>query len=555
MPPGWLPARPSHHIEALAEDAIQAGGESVDRLDVALRHLGLAMETRPPGQVAVPAAVIVGPDDTVEVILDADQPGEPPPGWVAAGARRWRLPADQHLEVRPAERRAPAPCPALVTVGDTTAGAVLVNLEATGGAFVDGPEPQAWCRRWALELSTAPWSAGIRVLVDDRVGLPAGVPRVETVETARRHARCRAAADWGAAAAGTLAGESHPQARIAGRLGDELAVAVWADPDAPPSCPGLVVIANRPGGLRIDLAAGRCRVPGIGTVRLAGFDDTETVAALAAGVADAVPPAPTAVADITTVEPPPPSTTAQPSDQAPIGQPALPGLGAKLRLLGPVQVLNVAQPHRAQLVEMAALLGLRQEGWSWETFCQVIWRDRGDDPESGPAVKTVRTRIAELRSWLGGRHTVISDDGHLRLAPDLDVDWWRFEALTARSNTISQALALVQGRPLQGVLDGWAERDHWVTGIEARIIAVALAASDAATRRGDWDRALAAAETGLKLCPFDQRLTRAAMRAAAGQDMELVHALVARAEAQLEEDEGLDPETIELLQSLSTESK
>jgi DNA-binding SARP family transcriptional activator len=378
------------------------------------------------------------------------------------------------------------------------------------------------------------------------------MPRVEILDRTALGARCRAAADWGAAAAGTLAGEGHPQARIAARLGDELAVAFWPDGEPPPSCPGLVVIASRPSGLRVDLAGRRCDVPGVGAVRVLLGDDTETAAALAAGAADATP------GDLAAVDASPVQTAPAPPaenvlDEGHSRQAPLPGCAPRLRLLGPVRVEGLGEPRRAQLVEMAALLALHQQGCSWKTFCEVIWRDR--DTEGPPASKTVHNRVAELRSWLGGPDAVISGGGNLRLGHDVDVDWWRFEAFAARPETIGQALALVEGRPLQGVLEGWAERDYWATSIEAAVIAVALAAADDALRRGAWDRGVAAVEIGLKLCPFDQRLTRAAMRAAAGGgDTGLVHAFVARAEAHLEEDEGLDPETIDLLRRLTTDS-
>jgi hypothetical protein len=117
---------------------------------------------------------------------------------------------------------------------------------------------------------------------------------------------------------------------------------------------------------------------------------------------------------------------------------------------------------------------------------------------------------------------------------------------------MGDALALVRGRPLIGVLDGWAERDYWTSAMEARVVGVAVAAGEAALRRGDWDRALADCEVGLRLCPYDQRLTRVAMRAAAGRDdLELVHAFVVRAEAELDDDEPLDPETVDLLRALT----
>jgi hypothetical protein len=108
---------------------------------------------------------------------------------------------------------------------------------------------------------------------------------------------------------------------------------------------------------------------------------------------------------------------------------------------------------------------------------------------------------------LGGRETVIAEGGNLRLNPDFEVDWWRFDTLSANPETMSEALAPVKGRPLEGVLEGWAERDYWVDAIEASLIAVALAAADNNLRRSAWEDAVAAADIGLRLCPHGQRVS------------------------------------------------
>jgi hypothetical protein len=568
LPPGWLPAPPPPWVQERAAEALDVAEAPADRLDSALRHLGLNLARRPQGEVPVPAAAIVCPNDDVEVILDRHDPGPPPRPWREVGPNKWRLAADQGVDVPAAEQRTPAPCPALVTVGDSPAGAVLANLECFGGAQLDGPSRAgAWlCRRWALELSGAPWAAGVRVLVPESLGV-SGAPRVDCVAPGTMAARCQAAADFGAAAAGA-AGEPHPQARLAGRLGDELVVSLHPDADPPPACPGLVVVGPGSCRLRIDLVGHQVELPGLGTVRLPEPDDPEVVAALAAGCAEAeAPPSQTlAGASDVSIEgngakgPQSGSVTPRrrpdecgmPPDRSAGPPRALPGLGPRVTVLGSVGVAGVGDPPRTQLVEMAGLLALRQDGWSLASFTQVIWRDRRGVDQPPPPAKTVRTRLSELRRWLGGPDTVVAEGDQLRLGPGVEVDWWHFIALSAKPDTMGAALALVRGRPLVGVLDGWAERDYWTSAIEARVVGVAVAAGEAALRRGDWEGALADCEIGLRLCPYDQRLTRVAMRAAAGRnDLELVHAFVVRAEAELDHDEPLDPETLDLLRALT----
>jgi hypothetical protein len=310
-------------------------------------------------------------------------------------------------------------------------------------------------------------------------------------------------------------------------------------------------------------------VPGLGTVWPPDPDDPEVAAVLAAGCAE--PEAPpsqllaepnVASSDGNRAESPPsrsviprgpPDRGGTGSAEPGEGRWPLPGLAPRVTLLGPVGVAGVGDPPRAQLVEMAGLLAQRQDGWSLATFTEVIWRDRRGVEQPPPPPKTVRTRLSDLRRWLGGPDTVVAEGDQLRLGPAVEVDWWHFIALSARPDTMVDALALVRGRPLVGVLDGWAERDYWTSAIEARVVGVAVAAGEAALRRNDWDEALADSEIGLRLCPYDQRLTRVAMRAAAGRnDLELVHAFVVRAEAELDHDEPLDPETLDLLRSLAS---
>lgn len=101
----------------------------LDRLDAALRGIGAAHRDQPDGPS--PQILLVQPDQTIEVLLHPDGTQTLPPPWDAGpDPRIWTLPATAALAVDP---DIPPPCPALVQVGTTTAGAALfADLEALG---------------------------------------------------------------------------------------------------------------------------------------------------------------------------------------------------------------------------------------------------------------------------------------------------------------------------------------------------------------------------------------------------------------------------------------
>ena len=90
--------------------------------------------------------------------LDLQEPGELDSPWICADPQRrtWR-----RRDLRAAPTSAPAPYPALITLGTTSEGAsVLVNLEAAGTITVSGHEGERAqiLERLALELADSPWA-------------------------------------------------------------------------------------------------------------------------------------------------------------------------------------------------------------------------------------------------------------------------------------------------------------------------------------------------------------------------------------------------------------
>ena len=85
-----------------------------------------------------------------------------PPGWL------WELPrAISRSQLESAARDGCAPMPALVTIGRSPDGPVMIDLEACGLACIAGSpaEARALARSVALELTVSPIADSLEVLV------------------------------------------------------------------------------------------------------------------------------------------------------------------------------------------------------------------------------------------------------------------------------------------------------------------------------------------------------------------------------------------------------
>jgi hypothetical protein len=124
-----------------------------------------AQQSRP---IPAVGALILGPESVVLRLATPDE--APPPGWsLDDQGRTWRMTLEQ-LQNAPVDSTIAEPFPRLVSLGDTSAGRVLLNLaQADGVISLEGDAGRAryLARTWASRLTTSPWSAGIPVV---RVG-------------------------------------------------------------------------------------------------------------------------------------------------------------------------------------------------------------------------------------------------------------------------------------------------------------------------------------------------------------------------------------------------
>ena len=168
----WL-GRPARAVAGLAAPAAvtpptaswkASGAWTVDR---AVRALATACvrQSRP---VPAAAAVVLEPESVALRLATPDE--APPPGWsVDEQGRTWRM-ALRQLQDAPLDGTLPKPFPRLVSLGETSAGRVLLNLaQADGVISLEGDAARArrLARTWAARLVSSPWSAEIPVI---RVG-------------------------------------------------------------------------------------------------------------------------------------------------------------------------------------------------------------------------------------------------------------------------------------------------------------------------------------------------------------------------------------------------
>lgn len=143
--------------------AAEPGGAA--RLDVALRTL--AHQAAQDGDSELPQlrAARIGAR-TLEV-LPEDMAHEPRAPFVPGQGGWWVLPADAPLLDEEAAHEVPAPYPALVTIGSTEAGdLLLLNLTQVPAMLLDGNPVHITevCTSLALELGMSPWASDVEVV-------------------------------------------------------------------------------------------------------------------------------------------------------------------------------------------------------------------------------------------------------------------------------------------------------------------------------------------------------------------------------------------------------
>ncbi|MFM9499721.1 hypothetical protein ACKI1Q_39805 [Streptomyces galilaeus] len=150
--------------EAQLAAAAEPGGAA--RLDVPLRTLAHHVAQQGENAVLPPLRAARIGARTVEV-LPADLAQEPVAPFTSGQGGWWALPSDAVLLDEDSARDVPAPYPALVTIGSTEAGdLLLLNLVGLPALLLDGNPVHIteMCTSLALELGMSPWASEVEVV-------------------------------------------------------------------------------------------------------------------------------------------------------------------------------------------------------------------------------------------------------------------------------------------------------------------------------------------------------------------------------------------------------
>ncbi len=258
----------------------------------------------------------------------------------------------------------------------------------------------------------------------------------------------------------------------------------------------------------------------------------------APGVDLPVPPSGTGAGDMPTtattvdasasVPPPPPDPPAAP-EPAPgpaAEEVAPPAFGEPgdlvVRVLGTVEVEGWVQPpQRRDAVELCCFLALHDDR-ARRTEELVVALGSGDVDGGDRSPKTLMNALSALRRSVGAQRLPdATTAGGYRLHHATS-DWGTFRALAAAADEAHRrgdhdaavehrrhALALVRGRPFDGVPDGqyrWAYAEHLVTDMTAAIVDVAHRLGSDLLGHGQPAEAREVARLGLRASPDDSVL-------------------------------------------------
>lgn len=207
----------------------------------------------------------------------------------------------------------------------------------------------------------------------------------------------------------------------------------------------------------------------------------------------------------------------------------------EVNILGPLQIIGAAgDPPRRHCLEMLVYLTLHRRPVPVQSLWQAVFPDRPYDSHQ------LVNRMSELRRY--ARQKLPQIKRSYQVDEFTISDWQRFRALSEGNPSQQlEALALVRGRPFEDLRSDWMHLEGQLAEIEASIVDLAVQVGERALRQQDPDTARTAALAGLRGCPWDERLYRIAMQAAAARGAtHEIHQL--RRQLQLVLDDELDPD-------------
>lgn len=557
-----LPATGSlaHDAERTLREA--APSMTISTLKQALLNLASRCYTSERDLPRLGALTLTPTDVVLHLTQDDTEPVEP---FVATDARTWTAPHTALVDdpvVDDPDR--PEPFPALVTVGHTTDGTVLLNLEAAGTLAITGDPDTATdvLRALVAELATSDLTGRIGLIAGPEFTELADVCDPARLQIADPDSIARHIDQRGAEVARALHSTSVDdtlQARSDRAVGDIWLPVVYvtgtSTGTAAPWSGNIVIgVGTRDGawtlaldddraallplGLdvqpqRLTTAAYQSLVHLLATARTPGPESTEEPRSLDQEAADALAALPA------------PATESS-ADRSEV--PHEPD-SVRINVLGPISIEGlppgVGEKLGRRSTELLVYLALRGQATGPE-LDEALWHGRRIDSQ------TRHSLVYRTRQRVGSDVLPVSGpDAVYRLGPTVTSDWTQFRALVHTGLAAAQpnlrdlraALTLVRGRPFLGIRDEeytWAEHDiqHMISAISD----VAHVLMRMHTAAGAPQAALEVATKGLIADPSSERLATDALAAATsmgdGAEVERLMACFATA---LEE---LDPEAL-----------
>jgi nucleoid-associated protein YgaU len=526
------PGSPSHDAERTLREA--APPITISSLKQALLNLATRCYAQERDLPRVGALTLTPTDVVLHLTEDDTEPVEP---FVATNAREWTAPHPALVEdpdIDDPDR--PEPFPALVALGHTTDGTVLLNLEAAGTLAITAGSDTATdvLRALVAELATSDLTGRIGLIAGPEFAELADVCDAARLQIADPDAIARHIEQRGAEVTRALNSASVDdtlQARSDRAAGDIWLPVVYVTGTstgtaAPWSGSTVVGVGTRDGAWTLALEEDRAALLPLGLyvrpqrlapaayqslvslLATAQTPDPESIAeppSLDQEAADALGALPTSVADL-------------PADRGelPNGPDSV-----RINVLGPITIEGlrpgVAEHLGRRSTELLVYLALRGKATGPE-LDEALWHGRRIDSQ------TRNSLVYRTRQRVGpGVLPVVGPDGIYRLGPTARSDWTEFRTLThrglsagrAEADDLQAALNLVRDRPFLGIHDQdytWAEHDiqHMIStiGDVAHVLARMYFES------GDFRTSLEAATKGLRADPCSDTLATDALNAA-----------------------------------------
>ena len=585
--PGRVIVRPDPACEPLERKARAiAVDEAAEWVDATLRILGGRLR-----EASLPAPAITcvrAGQFGLEVLLAEARPSAPAGFDAVDEGFVWRVCADTDLDdLRAEAARHTATAPALVSVGASPEGPLLVDLEGLGTLSVEGAPDRvaAFLAGVAVELASAPWAEGIDLRL---VGPQPGLAKVEGVSLADDTA---VLADQMAALAARSGEALGPGVTtLAGRVADgeepwfPTVVVVGASSSvaelgrmAEVARPGSGVVLVAPGPVAgatwrlVVVDDGHARLEPLGlVVRASGAPPTVEIE-----VGDLDPDAIAAAAGLLSAAShdddvaPPVDVAAEAASRRPSSVRRR-SYDVWVSVLGPVQTSGWAKSvgHRSKFEEVLAYLATHRQPVPGEDVRAAVWPDTDLDP------KSFRQAMSRVRACLGREagHLPNAVAGAYPLGESVGCDWTWFLELSAAAAAHAdppeaiafwrEALELVRGQPFGGALDagrpyGWAYSEFLVYDMQREITRAADALAGLALANDDPDTTRWAVRQGhlatpgqLSLFDWEMRVARHRLDADA---LRLARNARRRAEQELDPGADLPAETVALYERLLAE--